>query len=221
MTQIYFVRHAEAMGNVQEFFQGRTDCDLSEKGEKQLEFLAERFKDIPIEKIYSSPLKRAYKTAEAVNKYHGLPITVVEDLIEIDGGVWEGKKWTENEKLYPEAYNDWKNRMWAFHVEGSETMEQVYDRMKSAVAKIAEENRGRTIAVVSHGCALRNYLAYAEFGDIKSLADVGWSDNTAVSLVEYDDELNARIIFKNESSHLPEEFSTLAFSRWNKYDEKK
>lgn len=221
MTQIYFVRHAEAMGNVLEFFQGRTDCDLSEKGEKQLEFLAERFKDIPIEKIYSSPLKRAYKTAEAVNKYHGLPITVVDDLIEIDGGVWEGKKWTENEKLYPEAYNDWKNRMWAFHVDGSETMEQVYDRMKAAVAKIAEENRGRTIAVVSHGCALRNYLAYAEFGDIKSLADVGWSDNTAVSLVEYDDELNPRIIFKNESSHLPEEFSTLAFSRWNKYDEKK
>ncbi len=220
MLKIYFIRHAEAMGNVLEFFQGRTDVGLSEKGEKQLEYLAERFREIPIERIYSSPLKRALLTAEAVNRYHDLPIITNNGLIEIDGGVWEGKQWKENERLYPEAYYDWKNRMWDFHVEGSETMEQVYERMKSAVTGIAEENAGRTIAVVSHGCALRNYLAYAESGDIKRLADVGWSDNTAVSLIEYDDNLTPEIIFKNESSHLPPELSTLAFSRWNKYDEK-
>ena len=105
MTRIYLVRHAEAMGNVQEFFQGRTDCEVSEKGKKQLELLAERFKDIPIEAIYSSPLKRTIDTAEAVNKYHGLPIIRDEGLIEVDGGVWEGKPWADLPKLYPVEYD--------------------------------------------------------------------------------------------------------------------
>ena len=48
MVKIYLVRHAEAQGNVEEFFQGHIDTDVSEKGRKQLECLAERFKDIPI-----------------------------------------------------------------------------------------------------------------------------------------------------------------------------
>ncbi len=43
MTKIYFVRHAEAEGNVKEFFQGRIDCDISEKGKIQLGYLAKRF----------------------------------------------------------------------------------------------------------------------------------------------------------------------------------
>lgn len=83
MTKIYLVRHAEALGNVREFFQGRTDCEVSERGEKQLECLAEHFKNIPIEAIYSSPLKRTLSTAAAVNKYHDLPIQKYEGLIEL------------------------------------------------------------------------------------------------------------------------------------------
>ncbi|MDE6747219.1 MAG: histidine phosphatase family protein, partial [Oscillospiraceae bacterium] len=115
MLRIYFVRHAEAMGNVQEFFQGRTDCEISERGAKQLEYLAEWFKDVPIERIYSSPLKRTISTAEAVNRHHGLPIIEDERLIEIDGGVWEGKPWAELPVLYPVEYDLWQNRMEDFY----------------------------------------------------------------------------------------------------------
>ncbi len=214
--KIYFVRHAEAMGNVLEFFQGRTDCEVSEKGIKQLECLAKRFKDIPIERIYSSPLKRTMATAEAVNKYHGLPIIRDERLIEINGGVWEGRKWSDLPELYPVEYDLWKNKMEDFYIEGGEKMTEVYSRMKAAVQDIASQNRGRTIAVVSHGCALRNYLCFAMGKPIQFLKDVGWSDNTAVSLVEYDEELRPKIIFKNSNDHLPEELSTLLKSKWSK-----
>lgn len=216
MLRIYFVRHAEAMGNVMEFFQGRTDCEVSEKGYKQLERLAERFKDIPIERIYSSPLKRTMSTAEAVNKYHGLPIIQDERLVEINGGVWEGKPWTELPRLYPVEYDLWQNKMEDFYIEGGENMTEVFDRMKTAVQDIAAHNQGRTIAVVSHGCSLRNYLCFAMGKPIEYLKEVGWSDNTAVSLAEYDGNLVPRIIFRNDSSHLEEGLSTLAVSKWCK-----
>ena len=216
MLKIYFARHAEAMGNVLEFFQGRTDCDVSEKGVKQLALLAERFRDIPIEAIYSSPLKRTVLTAEAVNKYHNLPIILDDGLIEINGGVWEGKPWADLPKLYPVEYGLWQNKMQNFYIENGEKMTEVFERMKYTVSNIAARNLGKTIAVVSHGCALRNYLCYAAGDGIERLKDVGWSDNTAVSLVEYDDELNPKIIFKNNSDHHTEELSTLSHSQWCK-----
>lgn len=215
MTRIYLVRHAEAMGNVEEFFQGRTDCEVSEKGKKQLELLAERFRDIPIEAIYSSPLKRTIDTAEAVNKYHNLPIIRDEGLIEIHGGVWEGKPWADLPKLYPVEYELWQNKMHKFYIAEGEKMTEVFERMKAAVNKIAAENDGRTIAVVSHGCALRNFLCYAMGKQISALKDVGWSDNTAVSLVEYEENGVPKIIFKNSNDHLTGELSTLSKSKWS------
>lgn len=214
MTRIYLVRHAEAMGNVEEFFQGQTDCELSEKGKKQLELLAERFRDIPIEAIYSSPLKRTIDTAEAVNKYHNLPIIRDKGLIEINGGVWEGKPWADLPKLYPVEHDLWQNKMQDFYIADGERMTEVFERVKNAVNKIAAENDGRTIAVVSHGCALRNFLCYAMGKPISALKDVGWSDNTAVSLVEYENGV-PKIIFKNSNDHLTGELSTLSKSKWS------
>ncbi len=216
MVTAYLVRHAEAQGNIEEFFQGHINTDVSEKGAKQLEMLAERFRDISFDAIYSSPLLRAKKTAEAVNKYHGLPITEDERLIEINGGVWEGVKWTEIGERFPESYDKWRNKMWEFQAENGESMAEVYERMKNAVTDIASKNEGKTIVIVSHGCALRNFLSYAEFNDITKLADVGWSDNTAVSEIKFDSDLKPTIVYKNDSGHLPPELSTLAFSRWCK-----
>ncbi len=221
MTTIYLVRHAEAMGNVLEIFQGRTDCDITEKGTAQLECLAERFRDIEIDALYSSPLIRTIKTAEAVNCYHNLPIQKNEGLIEIDGGEWEGEKWTEIEKKYPAVLDNWRNHMEIFATEKGESMPAVYERMKAAVTEIAAANQGKTVAVVSHGCAIRNFLSYAESGSTDGLKTVGWSDNTAVSKVIFDDNLKPTLEFKNDSTHLPDELSTLKFSRWSKYDDKK
>lgn len=219
MLRIYLIRHAEAMGNVLEFFQGRTDESLSEKGEKQLDCLAERFRDLKVERLYSSPLKRTLATAEAVNKYHSLPIITDEGLIEINGGAWEGRPWAELPERYPVEYGLWKNHMEDFYIEGGEKMTEVFARMKQTMDKIARENPGRTVAVVSHGCSLRNYLCHCMGRPISALKDVGWSDNTAVSLIEYDDNFTPRIIFKNSNEHLPPELSTLSASKWSKTDD--
>lgn len=214
MVRIYLVRHAEAEGNVREFFQGRINTDVSEKGRLQLERLAEKFKNIPIEALYSSPLKRAMSTAEAVNRYHSLPIITDDMLMEINGGDWEGVKWSELPEKFPGEYRMWKEEINHFAAPNGESTKQVYDRMKDAMRRIASENEGRTIAVVSHGMAIKAYLNCAEGREWENYADPGWADNTAVSLIEYDDKLIPKIIFKNDGSHLDGGLSTLAVSKW-------
>ena len=93
MTTLYLVRHCEAMGNIRRIFQGHIDEGISGNGRRQLERLTERFRDVPLDAIYSSPLQRAMYTAEAVDGAHGLPIVQDRRLMEIHGGVWEGKPW--------------------------------------------------------------------------------------------------------------------------------
>ena len=111
VTTVYLVRHAEAEGNVNETFQGRVDTEVTEKGMRQLDCLAERFRDIPIQVLYASPLKRTRVTAAAVNRYHQLPVQYLDELMEINGGVWEGKPWADLPRLYPESYRLWQEQM--------------------------------------------------------------------------------------------------------------
>lgn len=218
VTTIYLVRHAEASGNVNETFQGRVDTAVTEKGMRQLDCLAERFRTIPIEALYASPMQRTRATAAAVNRYHQLPVQYMDELMEINGGVWEGKSWADLPGLYPEAYKLWQEQMHLFRIEGGESMQQVFDRMRSTVCAIAAKHPGQTVAVVSHGCAIRNFLCYAAGNPISCLNQVGWADNTAVSRVEFDENGHCRLIYKNDASHLPPELSTLAGSKWCRHD---
>ena len=219
VTKIYLIRHAEADGNAKEFFQGNIDTPLTVKGEQQLDCLSERFAETPLDAIVTSPFQRAKLTAEAINRHHQLPISPEYDLREINGGEWEGRAWAELPTLFPREYELWTTKMWLFHAPEGDTMTDVFFRMQGIMERIARAHAGQTVAVVSHGCAVRNFLAYAEFGDISRLPDVGWSDNTAVSLLVFDsDTAKWSLIFKNDSTHLPPELSTLKQSRWNRYE---
>ena len=95
MTNIYMVRHCEAMGNVKRLFQGSTDLDISETGEKQLEYLKRRFEEIKLDRVYTSPLIRSYKTALAIIGERNLKPEINDGLREMSGGIVEGKPFKE------------------------------------------------------------------------------------------------------------------------------
>lgn len=208
VTKIFLIRHGEAEGNAVPFFQGGIDTPLTEKGLRQIGYLAERFREIPLDAIYFSPFRRAELTAEAVNKYHGLNMIPEYDLRELNGGSWEGRRISDIRIEYPAEFAVWTTHMQDFQAPNGDAMTEVYARMRGVLQKIAEENPGRTVAVFTHGCALRNFLSFAEYGSISGLHAVGWGDNSAVSLVEYDPEAGWKLIYKNDSSHLPQDAHT-------------
>lgn len=205
MTELYIVRHCEAVGNVEKFFQGVIDTDITECGRLQLEKLAERFKNIHIDKIYSSPLKRAVKTAEAINKYHNLPINIHNKLIEIGGGEIEGVYWGDFDKTRPELEYNWNMRPHLFHPKDGESMESVYKRSWEAVLEIVSANKGKKVAVASHGCTIRNIMCHALGKPIEELCTVKWADNTGVFHLIFKDEELPEIVMYNDTSHLTPE----------------
>lgn len=88
--QIILARHGETEWNVSEIFRGRRDVGLNEMGNRQAELLGNYLKDLKIEVIYSSPLKRALDTAQSIAKHHRLDVNVAPGLTDFNYGVWEG-----------------------------------------------------------------------------------------------------------------------------------
>lgn len=86
---IYLVRHGQTDWNLEGKYQGQTDIELNQAGIKQAEKLMDELKDISFDVVFSSPLKRAYKTATII--HHGV-VVADERLMERCNGELEGKK---------------------------------------------------------------------------------------------------------------------------------
>lgn len=213
-THFIIVRHCEAAGNTVRVFQGHIDSDISPNGIKQGDYLAERFKNVKYDYIYSGPLKRTLFTAQSVNRYHELPIQIEPKLIEINGGDWENTRWSELPKLYPEQAANWESQPHLFIAPNGESMVQVRERMIDAITQLAKRHEDKTVVVVSHGCAIRNLLCWAKGWDIERISEVQWCDNSGVAQIDIDKNGNPTVVYENDNSHLPSEFSTLGRQSW-------
>ena len=209
LIKIYLVRHCEALGNKLNSFQGSLDADITELGEKQLSFLEKRFSNIHIDKAFSSPLTRAYKTALAATRSKDITVEKEPLFSEINGGSLEGKSFDEIFKEYPFFTDVWDNHPDKFSAPGGETMQQLYARVVGGLEKIISngENEGKTILISSHGAAIRCLICHIMYGSIDNLSKTPWSVNTAVSLITYN---NSSFSFEylNDASHLPNEFKS-------------
>src|SRR3972149_8520189 len=90
VTKIILARHGETEWNLAEIFRGRIDVELNETGLKQAELLGEYLSHTEIEAVYSSPLKRALRTAQAIAQYHRLDVQTSPGLIDLNLGDWQG-----------------------------------------------------------------------------------------------------------------------------------
>lgn len=214
MTRLYLVRHCEAEGNIKHVFQGSYDADISENGKEQLARLKERFRGVQFDTIYSSPLKRAFKTAQAIDSFLKKKIICVDGLREINGGHWEGKNFGLLPELYPDEYEAWANEPWNFSPKGGESMRHIYDRIWNTIISIMKENEGKTVVIASHGCAIRNFICRAKGLPLERMCEVNWLENTSVSTFEFDKALNPIIIGLDDYSHLDNKTYTLQKQTW-------
>ena len=149
MTEIILVRHGETEWNVQEIFRGRIDIELNETGIKQAELLAEYLSQVQIEAVYSSPLKRALRTAKAIASYHSLDVETVPGLIDLDYGEWQGLSHQEVKDSYKQLYAEWIRSPHRVKMPGGESLEDVRKRAMSVVNTVVAKYKG-TVVLVSH-----------------------------------------------------------------------
>jgi alpha-ribazole phosphatase len=196
-STVLLVRHAHT--DMAGRFCGRSDPDLSQLGQQQLQEIVQRIGRWPFTKVYSSSRMRARRTAETVAASRCLDVNVRSGLDEIHFGTWEGKSWAEIEALYPVDATRWLNAHPAGAATGGEPYVNFQQRVLNEFRYLAKEAQNTCIAIVTHAGFIRTALvsvagpdaadAWAlplEYGTITELnyLQEGWRVNDIASRIE-------------------------------------
>ena len=154
MATLLLVRHGETHWNREKIFRGRADIPLGERGKKQAERVGDALKDRPLEAIYTSPLLRSVKTAEAIAAHHDVPLSKVDEITDIDYGEWQSKALKQVMADYPDLCALWESAPHKSRIPGGESLDEVKARALPAILNLADNHSGE-IAVVSHRVVLK------------------------------------------------------------------
>lgn len=173
-----FVRHGQTDYNIERRWQGDTDTELNETGLKQAKEVAEKLKNEKFDLIVASPLKRAKKTAEIINKELKLEIVYENDLREQDYGEWEGQL----TKDLVEEYNADIDTLRQMTPPNGEPFDSVIRRVERVLSKY----RDKKILMVAHGHVYFAILCYTQGKTLEEVVDEP-HDNGVVYKVKYKD----------------------------------
>ncbi|MBQ9941246.1 MAG: histidine phosphatase family protein [Clostridia bacterium] len=209
MMTLYFVRHGYSTGNRNKIFYGHYDGELDVLGHKQAECVAEYFRNIHLDCIFSSDLVRAYDTVEPLAQQKNMKIITDKRLREIFAGEWENKSVEELfSGEYAKDYGVWKNDIARSRCTGGESVSELRERVYGAVLDIAQNNDKKTVLISTHATPIRVLKSCFLGEDISKINDYGWVPNASVSKITYDNG-NWNIEFFGESGHLASLVTTL------------
>ena len=175
MKKVYLIRHG-----LPEFPSGKamcigiTDIPMGEEGLRQAAEMASMLP--PVTAVFSSPLKRAAQTAQAI----GMPVTVLDDLREMHAGAWDGLTFEQIRQQYPQLYAA-RGRDLTIPLPGAEDHAEALVRFTAAMEQAAVLAPG-DFAVVAHGGIIAGFLQQISGKwykpDYAEVVTLTWEDGT-------------------------------------------
>ena len=203
ITKIYLVRHTQTIGNVEKRLTGREDYPVTEDGQKYIDAVTDRLREIKFDAVYSSTTGRAIKTVKPLAEQNGLGIETTEELCEMYFGIYDGWKWEDVNKVNSAIKEGQNMTNEIVGISEQESTETVASRMYNYIRKIAIENRGKTILIGSHGVAIEAFLRKVTGEPFLVKIQEYSQKNTTVNIVEYDCESDIfELKLLNDVSHL-------------------
>ena len=187
-TIIYLIRHGESEANQRDTFLGHGDLDLTETGREQACVTADYlYSHGPKpDAIYSSDLKRAYHTAEKTAELFDMPVIKEKGLREIDAGLWENVTFSELRTHFTKSFALWNENIGLAGCDGGETVEQLQNRVVSAVERIAKAHKNGSVFLFCHATPIRVFAAHCLNKALDEIKEVPWPTNASVTKAEYD-----------------------------------
>lgn len=196
--KLILVRHGETLSNRENRVQGITDIELSEHGCRQAEKLADALRSESIEGIVSSPLKRAYQTAQAIGKFHNISIEVEQNLQELNHGDFENVSIEELKEKHLPFIKRWFLDPASVVMPNGESLHDVQTRAWSAIEKIIDNSKN--MLVVSHSMTIMTILCKIRNMELSFAREVR-VDVASKTIVEFEGGKGI-ITVLNDTSHL-------------------
>ncbi|HMK44542.1 MAG TPA: histidine phosphatase family protein [Dissulfurispiraceae bacterium] len=196
VTTLYLVRHGVTVGGEERRYKGSIDVPLAPEGLVQARstgyFLQQEIArhnangqaDSGAVMLYTSPLSRARKTAEAISECFGVLPVVHDDLRERHFGVWEGLSFNEIRERYRNAFQAWADNPLEHTPTGGESTRDIERRTAGVLDKLLEEHQGKSVIVVAHGGVNRVLICRIMGLPLEHIFRIE-QDNAAVSIIEF------------------------------------
>ncbi|NND65589.1 MAG: histidine phosphatase family protein [Gammaproteobacteria bacterium] len=171
--KVFFIRHGETTGDVEDRYGGAYDDELSPKGLEQVSSLCEELKEKGIETIFRSPLLRAKKTAQSLADASECSVVEVDDLRERNQyGPLTGMTKQEAREKHPDLVKQLKNHLNT--LPNAESYQDASERTTRAYHQVLEKTN-KCSAVVWHGGGMRVlFRDILKLGELKGIGDCSW-----------------------------------------------
>lgn len=155
--RLYLVRHGQTVMNREVRFRGRLDVPLNEVGREEAWQAARGLQPVGLRAVYSSPLGRAMEVAEAIADVSATgPVQLVDDLINLDYGDWEGLTKEQSAALHAEEFDRYLRDPERAVCPNGEAVAAAADRAEAALLAIGRRHAcGESVAAVTHGVMVR------------------------------------------------------------------
>ncbi len=209
-VRLFLVRHGETQWNNLNKFQGQIDVPLNDLGKSQANKTATFLQTENIDFACSSSMERARETAEIILQHHqNVELELLQDLKEINHGLWQGKTEVEIDREYPGELQRWRKVPAEVQMPQGENLQQLWQRSHScwlSVVETALEKQYANGIVFAHGDINQALICHI----LGLLPEKFWSiknDNAALSVIDYPRGLNGLPVLQamNINAHLVEE----------------
>jgi broad specificity phosphatase PhoE len=148
---------------------GTLDIPLSAQGADEVARTVTELADVPLEVVYTAPCQCAEQTATAVAQSHRTKVKTIEELRNLDHGLWHGKLIEEMRQCQPKVYRQWQEHPETVCPPGGETLGEAQERLRGGLGKILKKHRSGVVAVVVPEPAaslVRCFLDDSELGNL-------------------------------------------------------
>jgi probable phosphoglycerate mutase len=201
-TRLLLVRHGETDDNRNLVFQGQLGLGLNALGREQAALLGARLARGALRPaaLVASDLDRARETAEILGLALDLVPALDPDLREVYLGTWQGLTFTEIAARFPDEWSAFRAGR-DVRRGGGETYAELGVRVSRALTAVADAHPGQTSLVVSHGAALKSFVARVLGLGSEGMRAFSVQSNTGVTVVERNEGL-WRLLVWNDDAHL-------------------
>ena len=149
MTTVVLIRPGATVYDEQNRVQGVLDIPLSDRGWAEVAELTEKLADVELSALYSGPSENALRTAEAIGKALGLRPRRVDELRNLDQGLWQGLQVEEIKRRHQKVFRQWMDDPCTVSPPHGEPVEEAIDRIKAALKPLVKKHRDEAIGLVA------------------------------------------------------------------------
>jgi probable phosphoglycerate mutase len=201
-TRVLLVRHGDTQASKDGRFAGANDIPLSKEGRIHASELSVRLSRYPLDAIYASSMQRTRETAGFTAHVHGLEVTPVPELREMNHGVWDGKNREEILALYGQAPIDAYDRdPFHFRPENGESGEDVLKRAAPKLSELVKKHDGQSILVVAHKTTNRLLICKFLGLDPQQYRDKLAQRPACLNVLLFPNENEAQLLLLNDIGH--------------------